>query len=347
MTATTDPLSRSVAARQVARSTPESRGLRRDEVRMMVVLGADVAHATVRDLPSFLDPGDLVVVNRSATRGAAWDGTRANGRPTTVHLATHAGGARWVVELRRPDRTGPQVDGRIGEEVSFGLGGVARLVRPRTTYADGVRLWEAAVRLPAEPGRAITYAHLDQMPDLDDMQTVFGLETGSAEMASAARPFTTRLVTDLVTRGILVAPVTLHAGVSSPEVGERPQPEWFDVPASTAAVVRHVRSTGGRVIAVGTTSTRALESAVRGGEARAASGWTDRIVTPDMPPVVVDGLITGWHEPAASHRDLLEAVAGRDALTAAYTAAHEHGYLWHEFGDSCLFLPLTPTRQAK
>lgn len=355
MTATTDPLARSVAPGNVARDTPESRGLSRDEVRLMVVEGGEVTHARFRDLPANLDPGDLLVVNRSATRAAAWDGCRADGRPVTVHLATHAGGARWVVELRRTDGTGPQTDGQVGEEVTFGLGGTVRLVAPRARLEDGVRLWEAAARESVTAGRPVTYAHLERVPDLADMQTIFAVahrdsttsgfeggsaEMGSAEMASAARPFTTRVVTELVTRGVLVAPVTLHAGVSSPDAGERPQPEWFEVPATTAALVGHVKDRGGRIIAVGTTSTRALESAVRNGRVVPTSGWTNRVVTPDWPPVVVDGLVTGWHEPTASHRDLLEAIAGRPALVAAYAAAHEHGYLWHEFGDSCLLLPI-------
>ena len=157
-------------------------------------------------------------------------------------------------------------------------------------------------------------------------------------MASAGRPFTHALVTRLVTAGVQVAPVTLHTGVSSQEAGEAPGPEWFEVSPSSARVVNQARDSGGRVVAVGTTATRAIESTVRGAHVVAARGWTDRVITPADPPRVVDGLVTGWHDPMASHLLLVEAVAGRALTQAAYDAAVAEGYLWHEFGDSALLL---------
>jgi S-adenosylmethionine:tRNA ribosyltransferase-isomerase len=169
---------------------------------------------------------------------------------------------------------------------------------------------------------------------------VFSARPGSAEMASAARPFTPELVTRLVAHGVGVVPVTLHTGFSSQEAGEWPQPEWFEVPPATADAVVATRARGGRVVAVGTTSTRALESAAApGGRVRATSGWTEHVVTPDHPPRVVDGLVTGWHDPTASHLLLVRAVAGDDLTRRAYDAAADGGYLWHEFGDAGLFLP--------
>ena len=174
-------------------------------------------------------------------------------------------------------------------------------------------------------------------------QTVFGRVPGSAEMPSAARPFTTRIVTDLVARGILVAPVTLHTGVSSPEAGEPPIPEWYDVPAGTADLVNLVRRRGGRVVAVGTTVTRALET-VAGPDATlvARNGVTDLVLGPSRPARVVTGLVTGWHAPGATHLSLLQAVAGEEFVDRAYTEAIANGYLWHEFGDSCALLPWLP-----
>ena len=149
-----------------------------------------------------------------------------------------------------------------------------------------------------------------------------------------------RWLTSLVTSGITVAPITLHAGVSSAEAGEPPVAELFDVPLTTARLVNLTHATGGRVIAVGTTATRALESAtISSGLVHAADGWTDLVLGPDRPVRVVDGLITGWHEAGASHLLLLEAVAGPDVVITAYQEAVEHGYLWHEFGDSALLLP--------
>jgi S-adenosylmethionine:tRNA ribosyltransferase-isomerase len=147
-------------------------------------------------------------------------------------------------------------------------------------------------------------------------------------------------VTDLVRAGVAVAPVTLHAGVSSLEPGEAPPPERYQVPASTAALVNHTRDHGGRVVAVGTTVTRALET-VAGpqGGVWAGAGWTDLVLEPARPARVVAGLVTGWHAPDASHLLLLAAVGGADLVAEAYAAALAEGYLWHEFGDSCLLLP--------
>ncbi len=141
--------------------------------------------------------------------------------------------------------------------------------------------------------------------------------------------------------GIAIAPITLHAGVSSAEPGEPPVPELFDVPSATARLVNLTRAAGRRVIAVGTTVTRALESAATSadGVVHRAGGWTDLVLGAGRPCRVVDGLITGWHDAGASHLLLLEAVAGPELVAAAYREAVEHGYLWHEFGDSALLLP--------
>ena len=175
---------------------------------------------------------------------------------------------------------------------------------------------------------------------LADYQTVFAREPGSAEMPSAGRPFTAELVTDLVTRGIGVAPITLHTGVSSQDPGEPPQPERYAVPEATARAVNMTRAAGGRVVAVGTTVTRALESAADGrGVIRGRAGWTDLVLGPARPARAVSGLVTGWHAPGASHLDLLAAVAGADLVDRAYQEAVRARYLWHEFGDSCLLLP--------
>jgi S-adenosylmethionine:tRNA ribosyltransferase-isomerase len=165
----------------------------------------------------------------------------------------------------------------------------------------------------------------------------------SAEMPSAARPFTPAVLDGLAARGVAVARVVLHTGVSSPEAGETPLPERFTVPRATARAVEATRAAGGRVVAVGTTATRALETvADPGGRVRAGRGWTDLVLGPDRPARAVDGLLTGWHEPQASHLLLLAAVAGPALVDRAYAAAVDRGYRWHEFGDSCLLLPGRP-----
>jgi S-adenosylmethionine:tRNA ribosyltransferase-isomerase len=196
-----------------------------------------------------------------------------------------------------------------------------------------------------EHGRPIRYRYVDRDWPIDTYQTVFADQPGSAEMPSAARPFSEALVTALIRRGIGVAPITLHTGVSSLEGHELPYPERFEVPASTASTVNAVHTAGGHVIAVGTTVVRALETTVdRAGLVHPAEGWTDTVITPKRGVRAVDGLITGWHEPEATHLAMLEAVAGRPALVDAYSEAFAGGYLWHEFGDSHLLLPYAGRR---
>lgn len=159
-------------------------------------------------------------------------------------------------------------------------------------------------------------------------------------MPSAARPFTHELVGDLIARGVNIAPVLLHTGVSSLEVGEPPQEEPFEVPPSTAWLVNQTRAAGGLVIAVGTTVTRALETVAQiNGTVVSQRGVTDLVLSSERPARTVDALITGWHAPQASHLSLLEAVAGAELVQQAYDGAIQGGYLWHEFGDSCLLLP--------
>jgi S-adenosylmethionine:tRNA ribosyltransferase-isomerase len=188
----------------------------------------------------------------------------------------------------------------------------------------------------AAHGKPIRYAHEPHDHPLADHQTIFAAEPGSAEMPSAGRPFTRRAVAALRARGVSIAKLVLHTGVSSQERGERPYPERYRVPKATAAFANRAR----RVIAVGTTVVRALETVTdERGAVHPGEGWTSLVVTPERGVRAVDGLITGWHEPDASHLLMLEAIAGRELLERSYAAAVEHGYRWHEFGDSHLILP--------
>jgi S-adenosylmethionine:tRNA ribosyltransferase-isomerase len=212
-------------------------------------------------------------------------------------------------------------------------------------YRDG-RLWVATVDVPdvvawlRQHGRAIRYAHVDRDWPISAYQNTYANEPGSAEMPSAGRPFTPELITALVARGIDVAPLVLHTGVSSLESHEPPYPEWYRVPADTARRVNQARAAGDRVIAVGTTVVRALESAAdEVGQVHPAEGWTELVVTPQSGLHAVDGLLTGMHEPRASHLLMLEAALPRPLLANAYDAALRQGYLWHEFGDVMLLLP--------
>lgn len=330
-----------------ATAPPESRGLARDEVRLLVARPGGVTHERFADLERHLAPGDLLVVNTSATLPAALDARRADGTPTVVHVSTTLDDGSWVVEPRRPD--GPDRTVPAGEVLALDDGVRLELVVPYPhPEAALTRLWRArphparpAAHFLAQHGRPIGYGYLAGARPLAEYQTVYATHPGSAEMASAGRPFTERLLVRLMARGVAVAPIVLHAGVSSPEKHEPPMPERFAVPAPTARLVSATRAVAGRVVAVGTTVVRALESAADpDGTVQVASGWTDLVLGPQRRARVVTGLVSGLHAPEASHLLPLEAVAGADLVGRAYAAAVEHGdYLWHEFGDSTLFLP--------
>ncbi|MCX5038665.1 S-adenosylmethionine:tRNA ribosyltransferase-isomerase [Streptomyces coelicoflavus] len=333
-------------------------GLDRDGVRLLVSRGTEVSHHVFGELPGLLRAGDLLVVNTSPTLAAAVDGRVGHAR-VVVHFSTRGDDGRWAVELRGPDGRGTTraradvvewrgCGGPAGTKVR--LPGGARLVLEEPLSARGERLWWARVsgaEVPAllrEHGRPIRYSYTERDQPLSVYQTVFALPpgdgAGSAEMPSAARPFTARLVAELVSRGVQFAPVTLHTGVASAESHEPPYPERFAVPEASARLINAVRAGDGRVVAVGTTAVRAVESAVgTDGVVRARAGWTDLVVTPERGVRVVEGLLTGLHEPEASHLLMLEAVAGRAAIDRGYDAAVRGRYLWHEFGDVHLLLP--------
>jgi S-adenosylmethionine:tRNA ribosyltransferase-isomerase len=328
---------------------PEARGLPRDGVRLMVATRQDgrIVHARFDELPSFLAPGDLVVVNVSATFPAALAATRADGTRLQLHLSSPAprgagAGDDWVVELRREGS--PFAGIASGERLDLPACGRARILRP---FRSGRRLWLARLEVPGTlesylrlHGRPIRYGYVPREWPLEAYQNVYAIEPGSAEMPSAGRPFTADLVTKLVAHGILVAPLTLHTGVSSPEHHEPPYPERYRVPAETARLVNAVHGWGGRVVAVGTTVVRALETTAQpDGTVAAGKGWTTLVVTPERGLWTVDGLLSGWHESDASHLQLLGAATGDALLERCYREALALGYLWHEFGDSHLVLP--------
>ncbi|MGW6379215.1 S-adenosylmethionine:tRNA ribosyltransferase-isomerase [Rhodococcus sp. NPDC055112] len=341
-----------------ASGPPESRGQLRDTVRLLVAEGERVAHTRFHELPKYLRAGDVVIVNTSATLAAAVDGTVDGVGRVVVHFSTPLDDGAWVVEVRAPGpATGPLGAAAAGMRIRLPLGAQATLREPWPRKS--IRLWRAEIDgvadvardLLAIAGRPITYAYVRERWPLPYYQTIFGRDQGSAEMASAARPFTHAMMTELAVSGVAVAPILLHTSVSSAEPGEPPIPERYEVPESTARLINDRHAAGGRVIAVGTTVTRALETAAtERGAAVAGAGWTDLVLSARRPARVVDGLVTGWHAPGASHLMLLEAVVGPAAVRRAYDAALEEEYLWHEFGDSALLLrakaqlaSLTPT----
>jgi S-adenosylmethionine:tRNA ribosyltransferase-isomerase len=283
-----------------------------------------------------LRPGDLLVVNVSGTLPAALTARREDGSEVALHLSTQLDGVLWVVEARKTAMT-------AGEPLELPDGGSATFLEP---YQGSWRLWSARLDLPATAlayvyrwGKPIAYPYVTKEWPLEMYQTVYASRPGSAEMPSAGRAFSARVLDELRRRGVGVAPIVLHTGVSSPEKYEPPYAEWYEVPRGTVEAILRAKQRGGRVIAVGTTVVRALESSAdESGELVASHGWSELVITPERGVRFVDGLLTGFHEPKASHLAMLEAIAGRGHLRKTYAAALDAGYLWHEFGDLHLIL---------
>ena len=332
-----------------AHEPPEARGLSRDEVKLMVSrVGAnEIINTCFFHIPNYLERGDILVVNTSATINAAF-----NAGGMTLHLSTPLSHSRWVVELRRNSRKGtsPLLDAEAGQTIALPGGGRASLIEPYQHYPNGiggVRLWIAELQLPTDAlqyadryGSPIRYDYVPVAWPRSYYQTIFATEPGSVEMPSAGRAFTSEIVSRLENNGVRIAPILLHTGVSSLESGEAPYPERYRVSPTAARAVNEARSSGGRVIAVGTTVVRALETvASYDGTVNHGEGWTDLVITPERGVRAADAILTGLHAPDASHLAMLEAFANVDHLSMAYANALDERYLWHEFGDLHLILP--------
>jgi S-adenosylmethionine:tRNA ribosyltransferase-isomerase len=339
-----------------AHEPPEARGLARDEVRLMVSYQSTnrVVHARFHDIGSFLTAGDVVIINTSGTLPAALKVTREDGTPIELHLSTHLPADVWIVELRErgPKGTRPFFQAASGEMLQLPEGATVTLLAPyaldRSTAPHGsTRLWLAALNLPRplpgylnQHGFPIRYSYVQLPWPIEYYQTVYVTEVGSSEMPSAGRAFTPELITQLVARGVQFAPLILHTGVASLESHEPPYEEYYRVPAETARIVNAAREARRRIIAVGTTCVRALETVTDyDGITHPGEGWTSTIITPERGIHAVNGLLTGLHEPRATHLAMLEALAGREHLQVAYAEALRKLYLWHEFGDVHLMLP--------
>ena len=325
------------------------------------LLHADPARDTLvdrrfGDLPELLRAGDLLVLNDAATLPASLRGLSRLG-PVEVRLAARAeGGRHWTAVLfgagswrqRTEDRALPPLLAP-GERLQLGVGleaeitdvspVSARLVGLRLE-ADGERLWPALYRA----GRPIQYSHLCGPLALWDVQTPYAARPWAVEMPSAGRALTLALLDAAAARGVAHAFVTHAAGLSSS--GDAaidqmlPLPERYEIPEPTRAAVQRVRDHGGRVVAVGTSVVRALESSAQrhGGRIAAERAQAELVIDRDSRPRVVDGLLSGIHETGTSHRRLLEAFAAPALLDRAFAHAEERGYLGHEFGDLSLTL---------
>jgi S-adenosylmethionine:tRNA ribosyltransferase-isomerase len=340
-----------------ASAPPEARGLRRDQVRLMIshYSSDQVKHTRFYNLDKYLDAGDVIVINTSRTRNSALLGTRADGSVLELHLSIHFDDDLWTVELRHIDEAGKTKhleDAREGELLT--LPGVVSAILQGPYVSDcnentkpSETLWLAKINFPqdvdeylARYGFPIRYNYVKEKWPLSFYQTVYATEPGSAEMPSAGRPFTPKLMKRLEAKGIKIAPLILHTGVSNLETHEPPYKEFYRVTPEVAHMVNEARASGHRVVAVGTTAIRALESVTNGvGETHPGEGWTCLVITPQRKLRAVNALITGMHEPEATHLAMLEALAGLSHIKIAYAEALRKGYLWHEFGDLHLILP--------
>jgi S-adenosylmethionine:tRNA ribosyltransferase-isomerase len=325
-----------------ATEPPERRGGTRDGVRLLVTDRTGSTHRSFLDLPDLLQPGDLLVVNESATLPASLP---ARGGPGDflLNVSTRYSERLWLAEARWGIGTPGPVPLAPGSPVDAGPARFFPIAPypgiPRLAFYRSEGSVENAM---ARVGGPIQYGYARSRFPLAAYQTIFGRVPGSAEMPSAARPFTDRVLAALAERGVRIASLLLHTGVSSlesePDREEVPPvyPEPFEVPAATASAVNDVRAAGGRVIAVGTTVLRALETAWNGCLVVPRRGFTQLTLGPGHRVRSVDALVTGFHDPRTSHLALLFGFAGETVVRASYREAVDRGYLWHEFGDSQL-----------
>ncbi len=333
-----------------ANEPPEARGLSRDQVKLMVSNAANdqIVHTQFTKLGDFLNPGDLLVINTSGTRNAALNVRRSDNTHLELHLSTHLPSDHWIIELRSPFAMGafPFYEAEPGESFELPEGISAKLLapygqNPPGTITNHQRLWVAEIHFPMPVddylerfGFPIRYKYVQDAWPGEYYQTVYATEKGSAEMPSAGRAFTPELITRLVAKGVQFAPLILHTGVASLEDHEPPYEEYYRVPAESAAQINAAHRNGKRVIAVGTTVVRALESVTQPDrETRPGEGWTKLVITPERGIFSADGLLTGFHEPKSTHLAMLGALARADHLRFTYHEALRHHYLWHEFGD--------------
>lgn len=328
----------------------EMRGISRDEVRLLVTNSSgDVGHDHFYNLDKYLNSGDVLVVNSSGTRPSALPIVLPEHEKGMVHFSTRISAREWLVEIRqvKHNETLRWANGRSGTQ--FLLPGGAKLYLKKSYYQDRqmINLWVAELRTRldhdeylSEYAQPIKYQQLDKPFPLDFYQTMFAFHSGSAEMPSAARAFTPQVMERLHQKGVLIAPILLHTGVSSLEEDEPPYPEYMEIDAVSASVINAAKKDGRNVIAIGTTAIRALESTTNSvGEVVPYKGHTSLYIDTGFEMQVADGMLTGFHEPRASHLKMLESLAGKSCVEQAYDLAIEHGYYWHQFGDLHLILP--------
>ncbi|MCP4442124.1 MAG: S-adenosylmethionine:tRNA ribosyltransferase-isomerase [Aureispira sp.] len=330
----------------------EERGIARDEVKLMISQTSNnhIDHDIFRNIGDYLQEGDVLVVNTSGTLKAALETEYTDGTVLRVHLSTRKAYQHWIIELREVVENGTHrfTKARKGDQLPLATG-FLQLLEPYydDTTNDHLQLWVAKFNIPIavedyldQYGKPIRYNYIKDLYPQSYYQTVFANEMGSAEMPSAGRAFTPELVTQLVSKGIQIIPILLHTGVASLEANERPYSEYYKISQHSAAQLNLAKQQNKRIVAVGTTVVRTLETKfdISSNQFRYGEGWTDIFITPQRGIHSINGLLTGMHEPKASHLYMLEALANREHLALCYQEAIEQEYLWHEFGDLHLIL---------
>lgn len=326
-----------------ARMPAEYRGIQRDHVRLMTLdtVTGDCSHNFFNKLGSYLVEGDLLVLNNSRTIPAVLKGKRGK-QTIEIRLSRKLSDREWEALIVGGVITvGEKIDLPGGLTATItGLGTEAPLI-VLSFSKSGLDLLEIFYQY----GEPLHYEYIETPWPIEMYQTVYASVPGSVEMPSAGRAFTWRLLNMLKGKGVNIAYIQLHAGLSYYGNDRWPHPnkhlEEFCVPVKTAELINKTRKNNGRVIAVGTTVVRALETAVNtDGNVEPQEGITSLYIQKGYPLKAVDGLITGFHEPEASHLDLLSAFIDKGLLMKAYKKALADGYLWHEFGDMNLILPM-------
>ncbi|HAS44467.1 MAG TPA: queuosine biosynthesis protein [Microscillaceae bacterium] len=327
----------------------ELRNMPRDAVRLLVTTGAgEASHDVFSNFDQYLQAGDVLVVNTSATVASAFAITLPNGKPGRLHLSTQLSDKEWLIEIRAIEGN-TTTRWKAGQEgMKFKLPENVTVKLKERFYKNDqlLDLWVAEFDIRQEEegyrhryGQPIKYTQLENPFPLSYYQTFFSFHLGSAEMPSAGRGFTESLLRKLVRKGVVLAPITLHTGVSSLEEDEKPYPEYMEINPVTALLINTAKEEGRRVVAVGTTAIRAIESVANAqGQVKAFRGHTDLYIEDTHQMRVADGLLTGFHEPKASHLHMLQSLAGFEHIERAYQQAIEADYYWHQFGDLHLIL---------
>jgi S-adenosylmethionine:tRNA ribosyltransferase-isomerase len=350
-----DEMNFQVPERNEASAPLEARGQPRDHARLLVIhrKSGQIEHRHFYDIVEYVQPGDVVVLNVSSTVPAALPGVTDDGQEIELRLSEprslHGNGSGRIWQaVFKPDSAVITP----GLRLSFGDGVLTAVVRQQRE--DIAKLWEVEFGPTDRPiqrwlqtlGRPIKYDYVQERWGLEYYQTVYAAVPGSAEMPSAGRAFTPELLEQIQSKGVALAQIILHTGVSNIDI-ETEQveqhtmyEEWYQVTPEAAETINRARANGGRVVAIGTTPTRTLETVTdEQGVVHAGEGWTGLYITPGYRFKAIDALVTGLHEAKSTRLVLATAFTGDQALVLrAYHEAIDQGYLWHEFGDLSLII---------